>query len=92
MATHSSILACKIPGTEEPGGLQSLGLKRAGHDWALHCTIALSIISSGFIHVVACDRISFSFKTELYYIVWINILFIHSSMMDTYGNSEFYGM
>ena len=32
MATHSSILACKIPWTEEPGGLQSLGSPRVGHD------------------------------------------------------------
>ena len=32
MATHSSILAWKIPWTEEPGGLQSLGLQRVGHD------------------------------------------------------------
>ena len=32
MATHSSTLAWKIPWTEEPGGLQSMGLKRAGHD------------------------------------------------------------
>ena len=31
-ATHSSILAWKIPWTEEPGGLQSMGLKRVGHD------------------------------------------------------------
>ena len=31
MATHSSILAWKIPWTEEPGGLQSLGLQRVGH-------------------------------------------------------------
>ena len=31
MATHSSILAWKIPWTEEPGGLQSMGLQRAGH-------------------------------------------------------------
>ena len=34
MATHSSILAWRIPGTEEPGGLQSMGLHRVGHDWA----------------------------------------------------------
>ena len=32
MATHSSILAWKIPWTEEPGGLGSIGLQRAGHD------------------------------------------------------------
>ena len=32
MAPHSSALAWKIPGTEEPGRLQSMGLQRAGHD------------------------------------------------------------
>ena len=32
MATHSSILAWRIPWTEEPGGLQCLGLQRIGHD------------------------------------------------------------
>ena len=34
MATHSSILALKIPRTEEPGGLQSMGSQRVRHDWA----------------------------------------------------------
>ena len=33
MATHSSILAGKISGTEEPGGLQTMGSQRVGHDW-----------------------------------------------------------
>ena len=32
MATHSSVLACRIPGMEEPGGLPSMGLRRVGHD------------------------------------------------------------
>ena len=32
MATHSSVLALRIPGTGEPGGLPSLGLHRVGHD------------------------------------------------------------
>ena len=32
MATHLSILAWKIPWTEEPGGLQSIGLQRVGRD------------------------------------------------------------
>ena len=34
MATHSSILAWKIPWTEEPGGLQSTGLQTVRHEWA----------------------------------------------------------
>ena len=34
MATHSSVLAWRIPGTGEPGGLQSMGSHRVGHDWS----------------------------------------------------------
>ena len=34
MATHSSTLAWKIPWTEEPGGLQTMGSWRVGHDWS----------------------------------------------------------
>ena len=34
MATHSSVLAWRLPGTEEPGGLPSMGLHRVGHDWS----------------------------------------------------------
>ena len=34
MTTHSSMLAWRIPWTEEPGGLQSRELQRVGHDWA----------------------------------------------------------
>ena len=42
MATHSSILAWRIPGTEEPGGLLSIGSHRVGHDLSnLACMHAL---------------------------------------------------
>ena len=34
MATHSSVLAWRIPGTGEPGGLLSMGSHRVGHDWS----------------------------------------------------------
>ena len=34
MATHSSVLAWRIPGTGEPGGLQFMGSHRVGHDWS----------------------------------------------------------
>ena len=34
MATHSSVLAWRIPGMEKPGGLQSMGSHRVGHDWS----------------------------------------------------------
>ena len=36
MATHSSILARKIPWTEEPGGLESMPSQRVGHKYACH--------------------------------------------------------
>ena len=44
MATHSSILAWRIPWTEEPGGLQSIGSQRIGHDRSdlTHSTANLS--------------------------------------------------
>jgi len=45
MGTHSSTLAWKIPWMEEPGGLQSLGSRRVGHDWAT--SLSLSCIGEG---------------------------------------------
>ena len=38
MTTHSSILIWRIPWTEEPGGLQSMGLQRVRHNWAIEHT------------------------------------------------------
>ena len=39
MTIHSSILACRIPWTEKPGGLQFMGLHRVGHDWVTNTYI-----------------------------------------------------
>ena len=47
MATHSSILAWKIPWTEEPGRLQSVGLQRVRHDWATSLLPRAHICQSG---------------------------------------------
>jgi len=45
MATHSSILAWKIPWTEEPGGRQSMWSQRVRHDWSnLACMDALHLM------------------------------------------------
>ena len=43
MAIHSSVLAWRIPWTEEPGGLQSTGSQSVRHDWAT--SLSLSIMS-----------------------------------------------
>ena len=42
MATYSKIVAWKIPWIEEPGGLQSMGSQRIGHDWATNTFTSLS--------------------------------------------------
>ena len=47
MATHSSTLAWKVPWTEEPGGLQSMGLRRVGHDRANSLSLFTSHIGEG---------------------------------------------
>jgi len=50
-ATHSFILAWKIPWTEKPGGLQFMGLQRVRHDWA-HITALL--------YICLCPHLSFT--------------------------------
>ena len=47
MAPHSSTLAWKIPWTEEPGGLQSMGLLRFGQTERLHFHFSVSCIGEG---------------------------------------------
>ena len=42
-ATHSSIHAWKIPWTDEPGGLQSMGSQRVGHDWATSVCVSVCV-------------------------------------------------
>ena len=57
MATHSSILAWRIPWTEEPGGLQSMGSQRDGHDWAINTnSVWVSVASYSCQHSVLFSR------------------------------------
>ena len=53
--THSSTLAWKIPWTEEPGGLQSMGLLGVGHDWEIHFHFSLSCIGEGNGNPLLCS-------------------------------------
>ena len=60
MATHSSTLAWKIPWTEEPGRLQSMGSLRVGHDWATSLSFftfhfSLSCIGEGNGNPLQCS-------------------------------------
>ena len=61
MATHSSVLAWRIPGTEEPGGLPSMGLHRVGHDWSDLAEAA----AAAFILTLSSNMPLLSFFTEL---------------------------
>ena len=45
MATHSSVLAWRIPGMGEPGGLPSMGSHRVGHDWSNLAAAAVMVLS-----------------------------------------------
>ena len=48
MATHASVLAWRIPWTEEPGGLQSIGSQRVKHDWVTNTFTSLLPPNPGF--------------------------------------------
>ena len=65
MATHFSVLAWRIPGTGEPGGLPSMGSHRVGHDWS-----DLAVAASAYLRLLiffpailipACDSSSLAF-------------------------------
>ena len=58
MATHSSILAWRIPGTEEPSGLPSMGLHRVRHDWSNLAAWILLVITG-------CYSITFEGSVKL---------------------------
>ena len=64
MATHSSILAWRIPWREEPGRLQFLGSQRVGHDWATSLSLSL-----WFIHFYY-GIVSFICKYHAFYYLW----------------------
>ena len=53
MATHSSVLAWRIPGMEEPGGLPPMGSHRVGHDWSDLAAAAIYIYIYIYIYLNA---------------------------------------
>ena len=84
MATHSSILAWKIPWTEEPGGLQFMGPQRGRRDWAAEHTCIYLLFFRFFFHIehwvefhVLCSRFSAVFY------------FIHSSVYVSVPGPQF---
>ena len=70
MATHSSVLAWRIPGTAGPGGLPSMGSHRVGHDWsdlaaaAAAYSISLEMLLQVLYFIVTWNRSSLCGDTE----------------------------
>ena len=52
IAIHSSILAWRIPWTEEPGGLQSMGLQRVGHNWSTNTFTLFFLRQNSLFHLI----------------------------------------
>ena len=89
MATHSSVLAWRIPGMAEPGRLPSMGLHRVGHDWsdlpAIHniCYFLDKIVCvSNLFSLMSHDFSSSYSRIELLivfkHVIWIRNYFKHS--------------
>ena len=67
MATHSGILAWRIPGIGEPGGLPSMGSHRVGHDWSyLAAAAAISVYGN---NIWRPKKINFNWKCLL---LWVD--------------------
>ena len=68
MSTHSSILAWRIPWTEEPSGLQSTGSQRVGGDWETEHTCNLTTCANSWTSLVAqtVKRLSTRWETRVW--------------------------
>ena len=76
MATHSSILAWRIPGTEEPGRLLSMGSHRGGQDWSNLAAAAYPIFNICLLHTSF-----FSYHWIIFSFSWIPV---HCKLHKTY--------
>ena len=72
MATHSSVLAWRIAGTGEPGGLPSMGSHRVGHDWSDLAAAAAAAVTKKTWHYIILEKKGlFLIK---YLLKWLSIL------------------
>ena len=101
IATYSSILAWRIPGTEEPGGLPSMGSHRVGHDWSDLAAAAASILAweipwteeSGGLQSMGSQRVGHDWATELNWTELMGKTFMLLSMnfeIEQINNSVFH--
>ena len=77
MATHSSVLAWRIPGTGEPGGLPSMGSHRVGHNWSNSAAaVAATVLTLSY----------FSISMHIY--TWNNRFFFLLSLICVHYTSN----
>ena len=74
MATHSSVLAWRIPGTGEPGGLPSMGSHKVGHDWS---DLAAAVADGG-------DGCTTFECTKCHWMVHLKIKMVHFMLYEFY--------
>ena len=72
MATHSSTLAWRIPWSEEPGRLQSMGLQRVGHDWvtSLFSFLCMYVYNICIFVAVCAYMHDFNYLATLVLVLW----------------------
>jgi len=73
MATHSSVLAWRIPGTGEPGGLPSMGSHRVGHDWS-NLAVAAKQLRSSIMPLIIFNVFLQPNVLEINFLVYYNIV------------------
>ena len=92
MATHSSVLAWRIPGTGEPGGLPSMGSHRVRHDW---CDLAAAATEAEKqkkqnVHVFVCVRACMYVSTEIYFKELVHMI-MHNDISKILGHPKLIG-
>ena len=80
MATHSSVLAWRIPGMGEPGGLPSMGSHRVGHDWS-NLAAAAALV---FLYCLSPDYKLHKGRDCVFTILWFHTCLNQNGTQDEY--------
>ena len=83
MATHSSILAWRIPGTGEPGGLLSMGSHRVRHDWS--DLAAAAVLRNSFIYLCIWNFLRIIVQILVFLIfIYLWFMVLHTFVYETF--------